>query len=262
MKHLANTPSDWEEIDLPWVADNMSTDIGDNGRTRRAMQFVRFTPRSTPYKSNSLIEMHSTWENYLAGLDRKVRHELRRNLRRINDYGNVEFVRHRPGPQREGDGDPRWDLFDECEEVSRASWQADSANGNTLCHPNFRDFYRDAHAAATKLGMVDLALLKLDGSPVAFSYNYHYQDRVFGLRMGYDQSAGVKGLGTALLSHVVRDGFDRGDRCLELGVGEEHFKQRLRTCVQTSCRLTYTPVTSWRPQVMRASRWLRRLAVG
>ncbi len=254
MKHIARTPHDWEEIDLPWVAGNTT----DNGRTQRAMQFANLSPRVTPYQSTSHVEMEGTWGDYLAGREAKVRYELRRNLRQIERLGKVEFVRHRPEPLRQGDGDCRWDLYDLCEKVSQASWQAKSTTGNTLCHSRVRDFCRDAHAVASKLGMVDMALLKLDGEAVAFGYNYHYQGHIFGLRMGYDASISAKGLGKALLSYQIRDGFERGDRCMELGMGDQKFKQQVRTRSEASCRLTYTPATAWRPQLLRASRWLRK----
>ena len=255
MKHLANSPRDWDEIDLPWVAEESF----DKGRTCRAMQHAGLAPHKVPYQTTSFIDMEGSWDDYLQGLDSKVRHEMRRHMRRAEELGQFEFIRHRPEPQRAGDGDCRWDLYDQCEEVSQKSWQAESTTGNTICHAKYRDFYRHCHATASKLGMADLALLKVDGQPVAFSYNYRYEGRVFGLRMGYDANHSIKGLGTALTAYLIRNGFERGDARLELGMGDQKFKQRIRSRAETSSRLTYTPLTAWRPQAVRASRWLRHL---
>ena len=66
--------------------------------------------------------------------------------------GRAEYVRHRPLPASEGDGDPRWDLYAMCEAVAQASWQSHVTNGNTLTHERVREYFRDAHDAAARLG--------------------------------------------------------------------------------------------------------------
>lgn len=253
MRHLADSPRDWDEIELPGVATTI-----DHGRSERALAQARLAPHCHPHCISSIIELESSggWRRYLDNLPRKVRHELRRTLRRVEEWGDVEFIRHRPQARRAGDGDPRWDLYDTCEQIASASWQADSRDGNTLCHPQFAAFYRDSHAAAARLGMADMAVLKLAGRPVAFWIGFHYEGRVFGLRMGYRSDAPLGGVGTTLLARLIEDSFARGDRLLDLGPGDEKYKARLRTTIVPSYRLTHTPRTSWKPQLMRASHWL------
>lgn len=252
MRHLATSQRDWDEIDLRWI----DQDAADRGRTQRAMKMASLAPREESYAQSSVIRMRGTWDDYLASRDKKVRHELQRRLRRVKELGHVEFIRHRPAASRTGDGDPGWDLYDQCEQVSATSWQAKVERGNTLCHRDYRAYYRDAHQAAARLGMVDMTLLKIDGKPVAYGYNYHHQGRVLGLRMGYDQKFDRHGLGTAMMALSVRDGFERGDEELNMGVGNQKFKQRLRTHCEASTRLVHTPISAWRPQLLQASRWI------
>ncbi len=255
MRHIAQTPRDWDQISLPWIA----VDSTDRGRTQRAMQQAGLTPSCKPYATSSSIDLTTgSWGDYVASLPRKVRHELRRTLRRVQEWGQVEFMRHRPRPRRDGGGEARWDLYDTCEQIAQASWQATSTTGNTLCHPNFCSFYRDSYAAAVRLGMADLAILKLSSRPVAFWLGYHHQGRVLGLRMGYRTDAPVGGVGTALLARLVDDSFARGDSLVDLGPGDEKYKQRLRTDHESSYRLTHTPRTAWKPHLLQASGWLGR----
>lgn len=260
MRHLAQTPRDWDEIDLPWIADQTT----DRGRTRRALQNVGLTPRVAPYGVTSVLDISAGWEGYLASIKKKTRHELRRNLRRAAEasqpWGGLELVRHRPDPRRAGDGAARWDLYQQCEQVAAASWQANSAEGNTLCHPDYQEFYRDSHASATRLGMSDMSLLKLGGRPVAFFYGYHHNGQVMGLRMGYDPTTPVPGIGTTLLASMIRDSCHRGDHTIDLGQGNQKFKRRLRTVAEPIARVTHTPRTAWRPQLIRVSHWLRERA--
>ena len=44
--------------------------------------------------------------------------------RRLARAGEVSFIRHRPASAADGDGDPRWDLYDACIELAGRSWQA------------------------------------------------------------------------------------------------------------------------------------------
>ena len=180
------------------------------------------------------------------------------SLRRVFEGHDVEYIRHRPAPARDGDGDPRWDLYAMCEQVALASWQAARTNGNTLTHDRVRDFLRDAHAAAARIGMVDVNLLIVDGRPAAFVYNYHFHGRLTGLKIGYDASLGHAGVGTALMLRSIEDSFERGDLSYDLGPGESRFQRVLRTHTETNYRLTYSPLASWRSQAVRIARWAKR----
>ena len=251
MGHLATSPRDWDAIELQSVSSP-----GDRIRTERAMSLAGLNVTHSNYQSSAMVDLRGTWKTYLASRDRKSRHEMVRHLRRAEDCPHLEFIRYRPAPFRAGDGDPRWDLYDQCEQVARASLQASASIGNTLCHPRTRQFYRDTHAAAARLGMVDMSLLRLFGQPVAFLYSYHHQGRLFGLRMGFDPTISRTGLGTQLLLMTLRDSFARGDVSFELGPGNQRYKQRLRTRVETTSRLVHVPELAFKGQLVRAAQWL------
>ena len=121
---------------------------------------------------------------------------------------------------------------------------------------------RDCHAEAASLGMLDLAVLRLDGKPLAYQYNYRNGGQVFGLRMGYAQETRELGAGKILLARFLEDSFARGDEVLDLGIGDFTFKAKFRTDVATSYHYSYCPWNAWRSQGVRFSRWLRRRIVG
>ena len=139
------------------------------------------------------------------------------------------------------DGSPRWDLYDACEDLARRSWQSAATNGTTLSHESVRGFLRDAHQAAAAAGAVDLNLLLLDGSPVAFIYGYHYRGYVYGLRRGYDVERGAEGAGNVLLAYTLRDSFARGDRLYDMGVGSLRSKRHFETRVIPLLRYSHYP---------------------
>lgn len=251
MQHIRRVRRDWDVINL-----NSSTSPSrDAARVGRSMRIVGLISDERVDQSVSHVDFDGGWDGYLSSKSKKARHEMRRVLRRVFDDDNIEYIRHRPAPAREGDGDPRWDLYAMCQQVALASWQADSTTGTTLTHPGVHHFLRDAHALAAHAGMVDLNLLLVDGRPAAFAYNYHHDGRLSGVRVGYDASLDIDGLGTALLLRSIEDSCERGDVSLDLGPGEMEFKRRLRTRVEDTYRNTYAPLAAWRWQAGRLSRW-------
>jgi CelD/BcsL family acetyltransferase involved in cellulose biosynthesis len=251
MRYLQHARRDWDLLDLPWTAPPSR----DGCRVARSLRVVGMLSNEAVHQTVSHVDFAGGFGDYLCRLNRKSRHELRRVERRVFEQGNVEYIRHRPAPAREGDGDPRWDLYAMCQQVALASWQSSSTTGTTLTHDRVRHFLSDAHEVAARNGMVDVNLLLVDGRPAAFAYNYHYHGRLTGIRVGYDPTLGIAGLGTALVLRSIEDSCERGDASLDLGAGETQFKKRLRTHSEPSYRVTYAPLRSWRSQAVRFSRW-------
>ncbi len=252
MKHLTRTPRTWDVFVPRWTAH--ATD--DRGRTERAMRLAGLPASVEDDQSTSIIELKrfADWEAYLGSRTAKVRHEIRRQRRRLMRDHQVTLVRHRPEALRRGDGDPRWDLYRDSVVIAEQSWQAVSRTGNTLCHGTVAELLLDAHQQAARLGMVDMSLLYLDGRPAAYYYGYRCDGDVLGLRSGYDPKV-ASGAGSVLLGLVIDDSLSRGDRRLDLGVGFEAHKARLRTTVETSARLTHIAPGAWRPRALRAAKW-------
>jgi CelD/BcsL family acetyltransferase involved in cellulose biosynthesis len=182
-----------------------------------------------PHQSAAVVDFTGDWDAYLAAKPKKVRHEMRRSLRRAFDDGHASYLRYRPVAATTCTGsDPRWDLFDLCHQVALASWQARAAGETSAGHPPMNEFLRDAHAAASKLGMIDINLLLVDGDPVAFTYNYCHQGQIHGVQHAYDVAA-PSGLGKALLLRQLEDSFARGDRSQHLGANDSRLKAELQT---------------------------------
>jgi hypothetical protein len=256
MQHIRRTPRDWDMIELRWVAD----DATQGGKTARAMRCARLFREKREYQQTSIVDVPSSWDEYLAGRSPSLRQQFSRTLRDVFADGRAEFIRHRPAPASEGDGDPRWDLYEMCEVVAQASWQSHVTHGNTLTHDRARDYLRAAHAAAARIGMLDMNVLTIDGRPAAFLYGYHTHGHISALRTGCDTSISG-GVAMALMLKAIEDSCRRGDVTIDFGPGEREHQHLLRTRVVPTYRLTYTPLDSLRSQAVRLSRWAKsRLA--
>ena len=124
-------------------------------------------------------------------------------------------------------------------------------NGNTLTHDRVRDFFRDAHAAAARLGMVDVNVLMFEGRPAAFLYGYHCDGHVIRLRTGFDAALGEHGFGSAL-------GAAKRSRTARTAATSSSTSAPANANTNAGCaprtestyRLTYTPIDSWRSQTV------------
>ena len=253
MQHIRRTARDWDMIELRWVPD----DNTQGGKTARAMRVANMFSEKQEYQWTSIVDLTANWDEFLANKSQSLRRQFRRTLRDLFADGKAEYVRHRPLPAAEGDGDPRWDLYAMCESVAQASWQSHVVHGNTLTHERVREYFHAAHAAAARIGMLDLNVLTLEGQPAAFLYGYHYQGNVTALRTGYDAS-NSGGIGSALMLQTIENSCNRGDRTIDFGPGEREHKRRLRTRTASTYRITYTPVSSWRSQTVRLTRWAKQ----
>jgi CelD/BcsL family acetyltransferase involved in cellulose biosynthesis len=252
MQHIRRTPRDWDMIELRWVA----SEGVQGGKTARAMRVANMFSQKQEYQVTSLVDLPARFDDFIATKSHSLRRQFKRTLRDLFAEGRAEYIRHRPLPAAEGDGEARWDLYGMCESVAAASWQSHVVHGNTLTHDRVREYFHAAHAAAARIGMVDVNVLKLDGQPAAFLYGYHYNRNVIALRTGFDASIG-DGLGSALMLKTIEDSCRRGDRVIDFGPGEREHKRRLRTRTESTYRLTYTPIDSWRSQAVRLSRWAK-----
>ncbi len=253
MQHLRHGPQDWDILELRWVNARRS----DRSRTSRAMRAAGFKPHQAVYDTTAVVDLPTRADLYWTTRPAKFRQNISRLSRRLESQGSVVHIRHRPDAAAEGDGDPRWDLYDLCCDIARESWQAHVRPNTTLTSPNVAGFLRATHAAAARLGMLDLNLLLVGDEPAAFAYNYHHAGTVQGLRSGCDYQVTRDGSGSVLLAKVIVDSIDRGDSLYDLGVGGQSYKMRLATGQQTSYRFTHYRADRPRAIGVGLGRWLR-----
>lgn len=252
VRHLADTPRDWDQLDFRWVDD-----AADAGRTLAACAQHGLHPVRGHWRTVAQIVLAGTWESYWAARTSRWRNNVRRSEKRLRSRGDVEYLRYRPAGAASGDDDPRWDLFEACLGVAGRSWQAASTSGTTLTHAAVVEFLSDAHQVAARAGALDLNLLYVAGRPVAFNYAYHYRGHVAGLRTGFDAAWAHDGPGSVLQMYTIRDSFARGDELYDLGADYLAAKRYWHTRLALACRYTcfaHRP----RPQLLR----LKRLLVG
>jgi len=254
MRHIRDARRDYDMLDLRWTDTNRH----DRHRTQRAMQLAGFQGREAPWKETAIVDVSGTWDDFLRARPSKFRENLRRARRRVERLGGATHVRYRPLGTAYGDGDPRWDLYDACADLTQRTWQGASRTGTALSHESVRHFFRATHAQAAKSGMIDVNLLMLRGRAIAFCYNYHHDGYVCGLRAGYDPELAHVSPGHLLLAEMLRHSFDGDDHTFDLGPGSSRAKRPWTTRVARSYRYTHYSLAAPRSQLLRLKHWIFR----
>lgn len=246
--HVLNTRRDWDVIEPRWLTQSGCTELA------RHFSQLGISGHVTNTDSSPIVSLDGTWEDFLASKTSKWRNNLKRWERNLRKLGELTHVRHRP-LAGDSETETRWDLFDECLQVARRSWQHNSPDGTTLSDESILPFLTDVHGRASQAGCLDLNLLRLDGRPIAFAYNYVLNGKLCGLRVGFDPEHGRSGAGNLLYARVIEDSFLRGDKWYDLGAGSLEAKRHIATSTRESYRLTYSSRLSLRGQLIS---WKRK----
>ncbi len=160
-----------------------------------------------------LIELASTWDGYLALLDKKQRHEVRRKLRRVEEAGG------------------RWVAVQGADLTKAAV--ADFIELHKKSMPD-KHLFMDSRMAqffmdiARDLEFVQLEFLEFGGERAAALYNFVYNNRVLVYNSGYDPNKYANySPGAALFALSIQQAIATGRAAYDFLRGGEEYKYRL-----------------------------------
>ena len=162
------------------------------------------------------VKLSGSWDDYLAGLTKKDRHELRRKLRRLYSAGDVRYH-----VSAQCDGFPN-DLeeFLGLLENSRADKAA-------FMTPKMRSFFRNTLSGLAKTGSVRLSFLEVDGKRVSATICFDYDNRYFLYNSGYDTEYSHLSVGLLLKALCLKQAIETGKTEFNFLRGAEPYKYHL-----------------------------------
>ena len=161
------------------------------------------------------VALPPTWDDYLASLRKKDRHELRRKLRRLESAGEVR-VRLATPDSIERDLALFNDVMAESREEKR-----------DFLSPERESFFRGIARRMQSAGYLRLFLLEMDGDPAAAVLAFDYDDKRLLYNSGYRQKYTDLAAGLMLKALCVKDAIEQGLTYFDLLRGGEPYKHRL-----------------------------------
>ncbi len=159
------------------------------------------------------LDLPSTWDEYLASLDKKQRHEVRRKLRRLWGVGNVDY--HCPEGSQDVGG--FMDTFLKLFSLSHE----EKANFMTA---QMESFFRSLSEAMAEAGLLRFGILEVDKLPAAMIMGFDYNDTMYLYNSAYDPNYSYLSVG--LLSKVlcIKESIQKGRKKWDFLKGEEPYK--------------------------------------
>jgi CelD/BcsL family acetyltransferase involved in cellulose biosynthesis len=174
------------------------------------------------------LDLPSTWDEYLAMLSTKQRHEVRRKLRRLQQAGDANYRLVDGGEALPQVMDVFLKLFREAGEGKAA-----------FMTPRMESFFVSLAEAMAEAGLLKFGILEFNASPVAAVMCFDYEDNIYLYNSGYDPQ--YSSLSVGLLSKVlcIRDSIERGKKRFDFLKGREAYKYRLggREVPICNCRI-------------------------
>lgn len=166
-----------------------------------------------------IIILPPTFDDYLTALDKKQRHELRRKLRRAEDF-EEKVAWYLVG--REYDLNVEVDRF----VALMAASHPDKAR--FLQDPQNAAFFRAVVPKMANCGWLQLAFLTVNGEAAATYMNFDYDNRIQVYNSGLlPQSYAHLSPGIVLLTHIIRHAIEQRKTAFDFLRGNEEYKYRM-----------------------------------
>ncbi|NWF54157.1 MAG: GNAT family N-acetyltransferase [Syntrophaceae bacterium] len=161
------------------------------------------------------LKIPATWDDFLAQLGSKDRHELRRKMRRLEREAAFEI--------KEGAGetlDQRLDSFFELHRKSRR----DKAE---FMIPRMETFFREIAHRFQERGWFSLPFLRVEGRDIAAYFSFRYGGIEYVYNSGYDPDYSRLSPGIVLAAHCIGQAIEKRLKVFHFLRGQEDYKYRL-----------------------------------
>ncbi len=162
-------------------------------------------------------ELPGTWEEFLSGLRKKDRHELRRKIRRLDKAGELSYIL----VESDNDGLPA--ALDRFLHLMRTS-REDKARFLT---EKREGFFVDLARSMARRGYLRLFLLELDRQIVSAVMAFTYGGDFLLYNSGYDTDYSSLSVGLILKAHCIDYSIRQGLRSFDFLRGNEAYKYHL-----------------------------------
>ncbi len=165
-----------------------------------------------------MIQLPSTWEDYLNMLDKKQRHEIRRKLRRAEGEAQLDYYIVNESHDFQAELEQFLDLM-RASQPEKAQFLEDAHN---------LAFFKQMAPLAFAQGWLKLSVLKIDGVASAAYFDFDYNNRILVYNSGLvmDENAQLSP-GIVLMAYNIRAAIEAGRAIFDFLRGNETYKYRM-----------------------------------
>jgi CelD/BcsL family acetyltransferase involved in cellulose biosynthesis len=205
----ASGPASWRCLDWYNLPDDSPVlDILPSQAARLGWKWTQ-----EPFRPVVSVPLTGDFETYLAGIDKKQRHEIRRKMRRAGEY----------------DVPVRWYILEDGSNLDREmedflGLMANLPDKARFLSPAMRTQMKDAARAAWQAGWLQLAFLEVDGVKAAGYLNFDSGGKIWVYNSGLDQHYLEISPGWVLLGHLLQWANENRRTEFDFMRGDEDYK--------------------------------------
>ncbi len=162
-----------------------------------------------------IIHLAEDWDTYLAGIDKKQRHEIRRKMRRADE-----------DPQ-----EIRWYIVEEQEKLDEEidaffDLMVLDDEKKTFLTDTMREQMRSIIRWAFNEKILQLSFMTIAGNKAAAYLCFDFQDRIWVYNSGFDPQYREFSPGWVMLGYLIQHAIETGKKFFDFMRGDEDYKYR------------------------------------
>jgi CelD/BcsL family acetyltransferase involved in cellulose biosynthesis len=213
----------WRVLDFYNIVETSPTLAAlEQEAARRGWSSAQTQLQHCPY-----IPLPGDWESYLAGIDKKQRHEIRRKIRRAeNNTLPMRWYMVEDAATLDDEIDAFLALMAQDEEKQRFLTEI------------MRSQMRAAVHAAFQAGWLQLSFLEFDSEKAASYLNFDFGDHIWVYNSGLNDEFRELSPGWVLLGYLIQRAIEQGCQAFDFMRGDEDYKYRFGAIDRHVVRLT------------------------
>jgi len=168
---LENDAPAWDIVDFCNIPQDSTTPV----RLRELAEARGYQTLVEVEDVCPIIDLPTSWDDYLMMLDKKQRHEVRRKLRNADAKADTRFVIVGPEHDLQAEMESFVDLH-----------QKSTAEKDEFMDPQMQGFFFDVAQVLQSQGWLQLAFVQMNGEKAAALLNFDYGDAILVYNSGYD----------------------------------------------------------------------------
>ena len=210
--HLADSNLDWNLLDLPSLREDSPTlEYLPALAEKRGLKVEIEKEATTP-----VAQLPGTWDEYMAGLRKKERHELRRKLRRLERADS-------PHQYMCVNAECLADCMEDFFRLLRASSEEKAG----FLTPGRRKFFIDIAQELSRRDQFKLYFLEVSGERVASCICFDYGESYLLYNSGYDPNYSQLSVGLLNKAFSIQAAIEEGRDSFNFLKGSERYKYDL-----------------------------------
>jgi CelD/BcsL family acetyltransferase involved in cellulose biosynthesis len=221
-----NEVPQWELLDLSNILEESPSLVTLQAEAERR----GWAHKQVPLQSSPYIPLPGNFDEYLAGIDKKQRHEIRRKLRNVEQSlaeGNFYFVEEKDKLQAETQA--FIDMM--AQDPSKKEFLTDA----------MQQHLHNTAQVAFDNGWLQLSFFTLDGEKAAANMSFKFNNRLWLYNSGWEWEYREFSPGWVLLTHLLEWANEHGIEEFDFMRGGEAYKYKFGGIDRHIYRVTLTP---------------------